>query len=136
MEEQRKETASNIVFMHEKKTWYDDEGQETRDRESYVALNKDRSIEAWRSTVTRPGGLDDSDDDMRLLYPTGYLGGVEVHSPTPHYEGQQPLDRPCSYVVGGKCYPDGSSLAFDYIQYDFENPRAMWEYLRGRVERG
>lgn len=32
------------------------------------------------------------------------------HSPTPHYEGQEPTIQPCKYVNGGVCYCDGSAL--------------------------
>jgi len=108
------------VFIHEKKTWHTEDGEYKRDRESYVVLTPDCSVEAWRMSS--------------LSAPYERVGGVEVHSPTPLYEGHQPLDRPCSYVPGGICYTDGSSLAFDYIEYAFDNPKSIYRYLLDRLE--
>lgn len=39
------------------------------------------------------------------------LGGVEVHSRTPQYDGQESLSG-CSVLRGADCYADGSSLAY------------------------
>lgn len=38
------------------------------------------------------------------------LGGVEIHSPAPHYDGDEPIEG-CT-VLDVPCYTDGSSLAY------------------------
>ena len=124
---------SEPVFLHEKKTWHDANGDALRDRESYVVLTPEVSVEAWRTKAYDPDDPNVS-HNARMLNPTGYYGGVEVHLPEPLYDGHQPLDRPCQYVKGSVCYPDGSSLAFDHIQYAFDDPKYMHSYLLGRLE--
>ncbi len=42
-------------------------------------------------------------DDPNDLY-----GGIELHSPVPLYEGQEPI--PNCWLLGGNCHCDGSSL--------------------------
>lgn len=111
---------SEPAFLHEKKTWHDENGEYKRDREAYVVLTPEVSVEGWRMTS--------------LSAPHEQFGGVEVHSPEPLYDGHQPLDRPCSYVKGGVCYTDGSSLAFGYIEHSFDSPKSIYNYLLGRLE--
>jgi len=82
------------------------------ERESYVYSTPAGAIELWR----RP-------EAGEVHYSqTGYYGGVESHSPAPHYEGQTQVPGHCEWVKGGKCYTDGSSLAFDEFEHDFESP--------------
>lgn len=77
-------------------------------RESYVYWTTEGAIELWRtpSSYSWDGN--------------GYIGGVEVHS-TIGREMQTHVDG-CPWVRGGKCYPDGSSMAFDRYAHDFDSP--------------
>jgi hypothetical protein len=86
------------------------------ERESYVYSTPDGAIELWR----RP----EAGEVHRSQ--TGYYGGVESHSPTPNYEGQPIVPGHCEWVKGGKCYTDGSSLAFDEFEHTFGSP----DYLK------
>lgn len=89
------------------------------ERESYVYSTPAGAIELWR----RP-----ESGDTRWSE-TGYYGGVESHSLTPAYEGQTPIDSYCEWVRGGRCYSDGSSLAFDQFEHDFKSP----DYLKSAL---
>jgi len=55
---------------------------------------------------------------------------IGYHSPEPRYEGQEPMED-CSYVSGGHCYYDGSSLAAQRF-YDVmlrEGGDGLWREL-------
>lgn len=114
-----------LIKYYTQKCTYDDAGRVDNDRESYVLIADARSVEGWR---TRMSGL-----DGELMYsaahPTGYVGGIEIHSPTPLYEGQEPMHLNCNYTKDGICYHDGSSLAFEAIERLFDNPAAMFREL-------
>lgn len=60
------------------------------------------------------------------------LGGIEIHSPIPLYEGQTPV-ADCDYT-GGDCYCDGSALAsrklFELAVLD---PGVIWPHLEARL---
>ena len=65
-----------------------------------------------------------------MPYDLGY------HSPKPMYEGQEPIESECSYVGGGQCFYDGSTLAaeplFDILLREgregvFQTLREQWE---------
>lgn len=86
------------------------------ERESYIYSTPEGAIELWRTPEA----------GVANWHQTGHYGGVEVHSTTPLHEGQAPAPRHCEWVRGGKCYTDGSSLAFDEFERDFGSP----EYLK------
>ncbi len=86
------------------------------ERESYVYSTPAGAIELWR---TQEAGVPN-------WHQTGHYGGVEVHSSVPLYDGQTHVPGHCEWVRGGKCYTDGSSLAFDEFERDFGSP----EYLK------
>lgn len=91
------------------------------ERESYVYSTPAGAIELWR----RPEA-----GEARWSQ-TGYYGGVETHSPVPHYDGQTAIPGHCEWVKGGKCYTDGSSLAFDEFERDFDSPEYLMSALAG-----
>jgi hypothetical protein len=86
------------------------------ERESYVYSTPAGAIELWRTPEA---------GDLHW-HQTGHYGGVEVHSPVPLYDGQTSIPGYCEWVRGGKCYSDGSSLAFDEFERDFGSP----DYLK------
>lgn len=89
------------------------------ERESYVYSTPGGAIELWR----RP-------EAGEVQYSqTGYYGGLESHSPAPRYDGQTPMPGHCEWVRGGKCYTDGSSMAFDEFEHDFGSP----DYLKSAL---
>lgn len=98
---------------------YDDNHGNIRDRESYLYITEQGTIEGWRSStpVKDP-----------VLAPTGYFGGIEVHSKTPIYSGQELSDGYCEWTRGG-CYHDGSSLAFREIEHFFGRPEVIFSVL-------
>lgn len=89
------------------------------ERESYVYSTPKGAIELWRTPEA---------GDLHW-HETGHYGGVEVHSPVPLYEGQTSIPGHCQWVRGGTCYSDGSSLAFDEFERDFDAP----EYLQSAL---
>ncbi|MDP9184106.1 MAG: hypothetical protein M3O29_00365 [Actinomycetota bacterium] len=86
------------------------------ERESYVYSTPAGAIELWRTPEA----------GVANWHQTGHYGGVEVHSPVPLYDGQTLVPGQCEWVRGGKCYTDGSSLAFDEFERDFGSP----DYLK------
>lgn len=106
---------------------YGDDWSIDMDRESYLYITERGAIEGWRTKSPMPRHGE-------------YYGGIEVHSPTPSYEGQEPMPDHCQWVKGGVCYTDGSSLAFDQIKDDFDAPRFIFSVLadwaQGRIEFG
>lgn len=111
--------ANYPIRFYQKSHQFDDDNQPIRDRESYVLITDGLAIEGWRAQGTADP----------ILFPSGYFGGVEKHSATPLYEGQEPMPGPCQWVKGGTCYHDGSSMAFDEIQYGFDSPDFMYAEL-------
>lgn len=85
------------------------------ERESYVYSTPAGAIELWRRPEV--GGTN--------WHQSGHYGGVESHSPVPLYDGQTPMPGHCEWVKGGKCYTDGSSLAFDEFENDFGTPNYL-----------
>ena len=106
---------------------YAEDWAETNDRESYLYITERGAVEGWRSKSAMPQYGE-------------YIGGIEVHSATPSYKGQEPMPDHCQWVKGGICYTDGSSLAFNEIEHDFDSPRFIFATLkhwaRGRIEFG
>jgi len=62
--------------------------------------------------------------------PTG--ADIGYHSPTPMYEGQEPMD--CDLMAEGKCYYDGSGLQADEFMPEFiaGGTDAVWKMLEKR----
>ena len=75
-------------------------------RESYVLRVPGRgAVEMWR---------------MKTM---GYeFGGIEVHS---SHETEYGVEIPGCQVLGGKCWTDGSSLAFEDNKHMWGNPTAV-----------
>lgn len=99
-----------------------EDGERFRERESYVLIYPQGTVEGWRTPVpkTSPGWIWGPDPD--------HYGGVEVHSKTPQYTGHEPLTYPCQWT-GGDCYIDGSSRAFDQIALAFDSPDFVFDEL-------
>lgn len=106
---------SDIKLFHRVTTVYELDGTEIvgRDRESYfLHFPGQGAVEAWRtkspveSTWTR----------------SGYYGGIEVHYKNEPEDASYMGHRESCWVTGGECWSDGSSLAFDEVEFDFENP--------------
>lgn len=112
------------IKWHQSINSYDEDGNESMQREMFVYITDDGAVEGWRSPS--------SGFDQGLIYPTGYFGGIEVHSKTPRYESQQPMPTHCQWT-GGTCYPDGSSMAFDAIARHFESPGFVFAVLEDWV---
>jgi hypothetical protein len=72
------------------------------DRFSLIVENESGAIELW-SEPNHPAVRHITGDDTR--------GGVEVHSPKPLYDGDDPASSVC-HVLLGNCWADGSSLAY------------------------
>jgi hypothetical protein len=107
--------------IHQITEFYDDKYALTRKRDSFVYVTETGAIEGWRMPF--PGGPD-------RLFPTGHIGGIEVHSATPMWQGQDLRAEMCQWTAG-KCYHDGSSLAFADIELYFDMPREMFSFLEG-----
>lgn len=72
------------------------------DRFSLIASDHRGAIELWEVRDERLAGF----STLRGAY-----GGIEVHSPTPKYDGHEPMAE-CVVLGGRDCYCDGSSLAY------------------------
>lgn len=58
------------------------------------------------------------------IQPEGW--DIGYHSPTPRYEGQEPLKHDCELVDGGTCYYDGSGLQASEMIPDFIAGGTAW----------
>lgn len=78
----------------------------------YEPATQEKGRHIW--SVSGPGGgihvwASHLDGDA-AFWGSNWIGGVEVHSRVPMYEGQAPHDE--CWLIGGKCFHDGSSLYF------------------------
>ena len=112
------------IKWHKTTHGFDDDLKPIRDRESYLYITEVGTVEAWR---TKAGDADP------FWNPTGYYGGIEVHSKTPMYDGQKPLGRHCE-LTHGDCYTDGSSLAFEQVERFFDTPAYVFSVLADWAE--
>jgi hypothetical protein len=56
---------------------------------------------------------------------------VEAHSPKQVYDfAPDPTEGACQWVWGGKCWPDGSSLAFEKFERYFDRP----DYIKAELK--
>ena len=90
----------------------------TRDRESYVYITERGAVEGWR---TKEIGSQ--------VHPSGYYGGIEIHSKAPLFEGQDPHPGLCQWT-NGTCYHTGSSLSFEQIELSFDDPDHLFSVLQ------
>lgn len=67
------------------------------DRVSLIASDSRGAVELWQAGYGYSGAQ---------------VGGIEVHSRTPQYDGQEPLGGSCAALHGDDCYADGSTLAY------------------------
>lgn len=105
-------------FDYRETVRYYDDLTPTTERESYYyAIPTIGVVEGWRRPTSTPD-----------LFPSGYMGGIEVHSHTPLWNGHASL--PACTVLGRDCYHDGSSLAFQEIEHYFDDPLVMRNVLR------
>lgn len=95
---------------------YGDDGRPIRQRESFIYITENGAIEGWRTPAS----------DM--LHPDRHYGGIEVHSKTPMFEGHEPHPESCQWTRG-VCYHDGSSLAFERIEWSFDSPDCIFDEL-------
>lgn len=112
------------IKWHKTSHGYDDSMDPVRERESFVYITEAGAIEAWRT----PSASSDP-----FFAPTGYFGGIEVHSKTPMYRGQEVRDGHCEWTRGD-CYHDGSSMAFDSIERFFDAPAYIFSVLADWAE--
>jgi hypothetical protein len=90
-------------------------------RESYVYSTLAGSVELWRTP----------ERTEKRYSTTGYYGGVEIHSATQLYDFAPEVSHTnCKYTPTGKCWHDGSSLAFD----QFENAFASRDYIKAELK--
>ena len=106
------------VRWHQTSHGYGDDGQPIRQRESFVFITENGAIEGWRTP----------EYGQAKYHPSGYYGGIEVHSKSPKYSGHEPHPGQCQWT-GGVCYHDGSSLAFERIEWAFDNPAYIFGEL-------
>lgn len=79
-------------------------------RESYVYSTPAGSVELWRTPSSGNFGSE-------------FYGGVEIHSPEQLFDfAPEPFSLTCQYTATGKCWGDGSSLAFDQFEHSFNAP--------------
>lgn len=107
------------IKWHKATHGFDDDLKPVRDRESLLYITEAGAVEAWRSSMP----IEDP-----VLAPTGYFGGIEVHSKTPMYAGQELRDGYCEWARGG-CYHDGSSIAFREVEHFFDTPAYIFSVL-------
>jgi len=87
------------------------------ERESYVYSTPAGAIELWRTPSVGTYGSD-------------YYGGVETHSAKQLYDfSPQPSHENCRHTPTGKCWHDGSSMAFDQFEHSFDAP----EYIKSEL---
>lgn len=108
------------IHYYKKSHHYSDDMTERRDREAFALIMEGGAVEGWRTKAL-------SADPM--FAPTGYYGGIEIHSREPLYEGHQQADFHCD-LINANCYHDGSSMAFDHIERLFDLPEGMFTVLR------
>ena len=107
---------STWKFVHKVQATITDDGKRTMEREAYVLYVPGKgAIEAHRTKS-----------------PTGYYGGIEVHSKTEFEHG---VYLPECSTLGGKCWTDGSSMAFDTVEHHFDNPLYIKLVLEEWAER-
>jgi hypothetical protein len=88
-------------------------------RESYVYSTLAGSVELWRTP------------SASSYNPSGYYGGVEIHSATQLYDfAPEPSHRNCKHTPTGKCWHDGSSMAFDQFEHAFASP----DYIKAELK--
>lgn len=112
------------IKWHKTSHGFDADLNPIRERESFVYITEAGAIEAWRT----PSASSDP-----FFAPTGYFGGIEVHSKTPMYSGQEVRDGHCEWTRGD-CYHDGSSMAFDSIERFFDAPAYIFSVLADWAE--
>lgn len=106
------------IRWHKTSNGYGKNGDPIRQRESFVLIFESGAIEGWR-TPEGPG---------TQFHESGHYGGVEVHSKTPRYDGQEPNPDYCEWTRGD-CYHDGSAMAFDRIEWFFDMPDLIFAEL-------
>ena len=110
------------IRYYKKSHHYTEDMTEVRDREAYVYITEHGAVEAWR-TKTQANGV----------FPSGYFGGIEYHCREPQWEEQTSTPGNCDLLASGTCFHDGSSLAFDDVQHEFNNPQHMYQELAWRA---
>lgn len=114
------------IKWHKTSHGYDDDMNPIRECESYVLITESGAVEAWRT----PSSTIMQDSPFNQ---TRYFGGIEVHSKTPMYPGQEDRGVYCEWTRGD-CYHDGSSMAFDGIEHSFDSPTYIFSVLAGWAE--
>lgn len=107
------------IMWHKTTHGFDDALNPIRDRESYLYITETGTVEGWRALSP----FKDS-----VLSPTGYFGGIEIHSKTPLWNGQEVRDGHYEWTRGD-CYHDGSSSGFEQIENKFDHPERIFPVL-------
>lgn len=109
------------IKWHKISYGYDKDMNHIRERESFVYITEKGAVEGWRT----PSAGDN--------FGREYYGGVEIHSKTQLYGFKaEPSHEYCQWT-NGKCWDDGSSLAFYDIENFFDNPTLMFVELGARA---
>ena len=106
------------IRWHKTSHGYGEDGEKTRERESFVLITEQGAIEGWRTPEARGG----------VGFSGGYYGGIEIHSKADlgHTLGSHGY---CEWT-SGPCWHDGSSLAYDQIEHAFTSPSYMFSVLQ------
>lgn len=105
------------IKWHKISHGYDKGMNPIRERESFVYLTEKGAVEGWRTPSA--GGN----------FGREYYGGIEIHSKTQLYDFKtEPSHEYCEWT-NGKCWGDGSSLAFPDIEKFFDSPTLMFVEL-------
>ena len=80
-------------------------------REIYVVRKANGAVEAWRESSVQHE-VSPADE---------YIGGVQIHYAADPGDGSAAASEYCG-VLGGRCWHDGSSRAFEEIRYHFGSP--------------
>lgn len=102
------------IRWHKTSHGYSESGDKIRERESFVLITEQGSVEGWR-TPGRPGE---------------YYGGIEIHSKTQLYDFAPSASHEYCEWTKGPCWHDGSSLAYDQIEHAFNAPGYMFAVLQ------
>lgn len=114
---------SEAIFFHQVTKAYDMDGTEKygRDRESFfLVVPGFGGVEAWRTKAL----------EVSSYAPTGYYGGVGIHSENEPENKDFMVRSSSCFVTGGECWTTGSGLAFDDVQNWFDSPEYIKLYLK------
>lgn len=106
------------IRWHKTSHGYGENGDKIRERESFVLITEQGAVEGWRTPSPSE------------VFGSPHYGGIEIHSKTQlHDFAPEPSPDHCEWTRG-KCWNDGSSLAFEQIEHAFDSPDYMFSVLQ------